>query len=382
MKYLAVVLLIAFITFTGCFGSDSGSISNESNNRNADYPAVSIGTMDFLASMPEGHEGYFVLNTEYLDIEDALDEFVILMNIPSDDEMEDAFGFDLFDWDDWVDELSLSPGEIGFIFVIDEVMSPEEFAVVIFLPTTDDDAVDDMLDDLEDSNDDVRTEYLAYGSYHTAVVICPDGNRSLLNSLEDELEEPNPLSENSDFSRLADKVDYSNVYNAAYLDFELDDDFPVLSQVRMLSAVTVDDGMIKTVRIIDNDNPMITLFAGNTELVLGMFAFQRFSFVQDEAEVSACRAQMGAIATGEGMYYTRPPGHNYATLAGLNSSGILQGCEDWRCPEAPYTPYEVIVDNSADNRETYLLRCPFHDDGETSPHGWIQTGIKSWGGAY
>ncbi len=377
VKFLIILLCSVALLLTGCFGGDSPAGSSGSNDNNVDYPAVSVGTMEFLSLMPAGHIAYFVVNTEYLDIEDAFDEFVVQLDIPITDDVEDAFGFDPLNWDEWEDELSLFPGEIGFMFVSDDFMTMETYAFVLFLPTTDDDAVDDLLDDLEDSNDNLRTEYLDYGSYHTAMILCPDGDRGLLNSIEDELEEPEPLSDDSDFARLADEVDFSMVYNCAYLDFELGDDFPIISRARILSAVTVDDGMIKTVRIIDENNSLITLFAGNSELLMGL-AFQHVSSsVQDEAKVAACRAQMGSIATGEAMYYTRP-GHNYATLAGLNSSRILQGCEEWRCPEAAYAPYELTADNSIYNEETYLLRCPFHDNGETSPHGWIQTGVKSW----
>ncbi|MBC8428936.1 MAG: prepilin-type N-terminal cleavage/methylation domain-containing protein [FCB group bacterium] len=115
--------------------------------------------------------------------------------------------------------------------------------------------------------------------------------------------------------------------------------------------------------------------------ILAAIAIPRFSSVQEQAKESSCRAQMGSIATGEGMYYTLP-GHQYALLAGLNSSEILQGCEDWRCPETIADPYNVSVDNGFENAESYLLLCPTDDTGSTGEHGYIQTGVKSWGGEY
>jgi len=111
--------------------------------------------------------------------------------------------------------------------------------------------------------------------------------------------------------------------------------------------------------------------------ILAAIAIPRFSSVQEQAKESACRAQMGSIATGEGMYYTRP-GHQYALLTGLNTSRIPQGCESWRCPEDVDTAYELTTDNALENDETYDLGCPT----ESRQHGEILTGIKSWGGSY
>ncbi len=115
--------------------------------------------------------------------------------------------------------------------------------------------------------------------------------------------------------------------------------------------------------------------------ILAAIAIPRFSSVQEQAKESSCRAQMGSIATGEGMYYTRP-GHQYAELAGLNSSKILQGCVEWRCPENITDAYNLTVNNDFENLESYLLLCPTEDTGTTGEHGYIQTGDKSWAGDY
>lgn len=99
--------------------------------------------------------------------------------------------------------------------------------------------------------------------------------------------------------------------------------------------------------------------------ILAAIAIPKFSNVKDQAEESACRSQMGSLATAEEMYYA--DFNTYGDAAELAGSNMLENATGMQCPTANAG---YVIANSDDG---YTIPCPNGDS-----HGTIVAGIKSW----
>ncbi|HPF33758.1 MAG TPA: hypothetical protein PK907_12155, partial [Candidatus Sabulitectum sp.] len=173
------------------------------------------GDPGLMGRLPGGYDAYITIDPERANFPEILE--IVEDNLPEyelNDIEEMDLGLDLFDWNDWVDELGIEPGEIGFVGMGEDM----EF-LAVFLPCDG----EKLMDFVESAGGGDETEFLEMDGY-TVMVIAWEDDAQI-----DELEEAlrNPLSEDEDFQAMAARAVMDDPA-VAFLFYEEITEFPVM----------------------------------------------------------------------------------------------------------------------------------------------------------
>lgn len=172
-----------------------------------------------IGRLPAGYDAYMTVDPETADlarileiVEDNLPEYQIA-------DIEDAdIGIDVFDWQDWQENLGIEAGEIGIVGAGEDM----EF-LAIFLPGDG----EKLREFVEENDKEDKTAFLEMEGYTVMVIAWEDDDQ--IDDLEEALEE-GPLSEDPVFRALSDKAMVDDP-SLGFLFFEEITEFPVMGSV-------------------------------------------------------------------------------------------------------------------------------------------------------
>ncbi len=173
------------------------------------------GDPGLMGRLPGGYDAYITIDPERANFPEILE--IVEDNLPEyelNDIEEMDLGLDLFDWNDWVDELGVEPGEIGFVGMGEDM----EF-LAVFLPCDG----EKLRDFVESAGGGDETEFLEMDGYTVMVIAWEDDDQ--IDELEEALQ--NPLSEEGDFQAMAARAVMDDPA-LAFLFYEEITEFPVM----------------------------------------------------------------------------------------------------------------------------------------------------------
>lgn len=158
------------------------------------------GGTGLLGRLPQGYDAYVTVDPEKADVQEILE--IVQDNLP-DYELADIeeldLGLDVFDWDEWTEELGLEPGEIGIVGLSEDM----DF-LALFLPCGDGEKLREFVEDAGGSGE---TEFLQMEEYTVMVIAWDDDDQ--IEDLEEALE-GDPISADDDFALMAGRAKADN----------------------------------------------------------------------------------------------------------------------------------------------------------------------------
>lgn len=199
MKMLtASAALVLLIITTGCGGGS--------------------GDSGLLGRLPQGYDAYITVDPERAGVDEILE--IVKDNLPdyelADIEEED-FPIDVFNWDEWKEELGIEPGEIGFIGLSEDM----DF-LAVFLPCGDGEKLREFV---EDAGGEDETEFLQMDEYTVMVIAWNDDDQ--IDDLEEALEGQS-LSSDEKFIEMFDKASVGDAA-MSFVFFEEITEMPVMA---------------------------------------------------------------------------------------------------------------------------------------------------------
>jgi len=198
------------------------------------------GDTGLLGRLPGGYDAYITVDPDKADVAMILE--IVEDNLPDYelDDIEDAdLGLDVFDWEEWKDELGIEPGEIGVIGLSEDM----DF-LAFFLPCGDGEKLREFV---ENAGGGGETEFLQMEEYTVMVIAWEDDDQ--IDDLEDALEGES-IAEDQEFTLMAEKA-FLNEAAVSFVFFSEITEVPVMgfvsqggNETEMSVAVILDDNEV------------------------------------------------------------------------------------------------------------------------------------------